>query len=1155
MLRLHTFSFLLFFSNFLLAQSGIEADSPLQQGYYTKVHLSDTIGVASVEWEVINGQIINYEDLQCINGTPNQVCTTTQISNNLLILWGCDMSIEPTIIARTTDTNGNQTESYLVGTTYQSPLITVETAAYCIGEESQYSVELLPDIDPGNYIWRVEGEAANNTEIGSYVSDGRSIANILWGSEGEGNVYLSIITGSECSLESQLPQSFTIKQTPDAPIINGPTQVCNMGTYNYTITPQNDVVSYEWILPLYAKDNATGAVNVQTTAPNLTVKFDEKFVTGQMMVVAYNACGAYSKQTIDLYNGAPELISPIKGPTSLKGDAQKMYEFNVPGANWYEWHVGGPDSSYAVIKGDTHTSSIALFVTAPLVEENDHHIILTAKAYEQEGGCPLAVTQQKISSSLCLAYNTHLSSNHDDLYYANGNILNAIPIDGNGIITKKVDGVDVINALGINGCSCPIGQLTSIEVDATLDIRCPLDVFPLDKDYMFGSNNNFVLYLDAEILTYNQDEAIPPLTSIPLSVHPFTFAITPQNPEQKFHLSLPLIEGQNPYRFITIRVKSYCYRLSSDANFCEDEISMGTENTFLALTDDCISLSLDYEPKMEINVQPLWQTDDEAIGLWGVTLSTATNTGGISVNPEGKFEWKLQGAYEGCLIDNYQFQLLKLTPTTSIESEVYNEHYFEVGHVDELAWKNALTIETQSSHNTLTLSLTEGNGPYFWRVRPIGNVALNGAGNDDNWGPWTNRAMWDDLDDLDNSESVVTDNQILTAQGIDGWVSGDPAFHFDIKQFDNDINWVYGRTFAEGNTDKNEQVRIGEEISYANTLLQPIQTQSQLVQTPGSAPSVSKYTTTNASTQLVTNDIVVASQSLYDYSGRLALQSLAAPIDGQQLSYKRNLLGGYGPEDSEYNANNFDADGKVLLPDNVTNGNINVYFDSSADPQIPSTNGRPYNRTLYYNDGTNRVKEQGTVGNVLGLGTTHTNKTSYAAASDDELIRLFGDEAPSYQTVYKVTQTDPNGVSSISYIDASGKTIATCLSGNDQITSLDILNSSEFTVQQSVTDDYLDGNDIVSTTTITLTESSSPLSITYDLDYEAFQNTCTNWCATCMYNVKIIITPIEPAGAPTIYYTGTLTPPSACPVTATAELIPPFPTTSEQLSAGTLHYH
>src|SRR5690606_10829836 len=121
-----------------------------------------------------------------------------------------------------------------------------------------------------------------------------------------------------------------------------------------------------------------------------------------------------------------------------------------------------------------------------------------------------------------------------------------------------------------------------------------------------------------------------------------------------------------------------------------------------------------------------------------------------------------------------------------------------------------------------------------------------------------------------------------------------------------------------------------------------------------------------------------------------------------------------------YSAAHFDTDTKYNFHDPITHGDIINYYDNEPDKTIPSFEGYPFTRTLYYGDGMGRVRESSGIGAPLRMtnsSTTpsHTTKYYYSGVSNQELIRIFGDEAPAASSVIKMLTVDPNQTTSVTY--------------------------------------------------------------------------------------------------------------------------------------------
>src|SRR5690606_19395067 len=213
---------------------------------------------------------------------------------------------------------------------------------------------------------------------------------------------------------------------------------------------------------------------------------------------------------------------------------------------------------------------------------------------------------------------------------------------------------------------------------------------------------------------------------------------------------------------------------------------------------------------------------------------------------------------------SYQFQLLRLFNRGADGSD---EH-----HIEEVVdWSRALSIETGNSRTDLTITVPEGSGYYVWRVRPIGNVFANGAGDSRNWGVWSD---------------APADGSTIEITGLDKTSISDQDIRrsiFFYHEDDQEKNWIYSRTFTEGE----EGTRIAEEIVYATGLQQIRQKQAHL-QSEGK---------------------VLVNQTVYDFAGRPALTSLDAPIEETGFTYvERFLLRAQGVSEYLYRASDFDAD-------------------------------------------------------------------------------------------------------------------------------------------------------------------------------------------------------------------------------------------------------
>jgi len=407
-------------------------------------------------------------------------------------------------------------------------------------------------------------------------------------------------------------------------------------------------------------------------------------------------------------------------------------------------------------------------------------------------------------------------------------------------------------------------------------------------------------------------------------------------------------------------------------------------------------------------------------------------------------------------VPNYQVQVLRLYNTLSTDTT-------ETTIVANIDWSQAMSVELGSKDRTLSLSLTEGQGYYIWRVRAIGNFYVGGIADSRNWGTWN----------LTTSGTTT----ITTSSGS--------IFYY--KQFNNDLNWIYSRTFSEGDPNS-PKVRISEKLTYANGLQQVKQSQSHI----------------QSLHQILVN------QTIYDWSGRAALITLPAPVNHDTLGYQK----GFAKANSTtlYSQAHFDEDTTYFNPKSMANCFLAGYYsDTIADKLIPNSEGYPFSRALYERDGTARVKEQGGPGNThrIRTGVEHTTKTFYSGVSDQELIRVLGDEAPAAFSVHKVINVDANQTASISYMSKEGQAIMTCLAiGMDSTSILDTLPSqktSRFTVVDTVKGNTPYGNyGITSSKPLTFAVPTA-LTVKYGISSQNVQQLCMSYCKNCDYNIEFLI--------------------------------------------------
>ncbi|HET6227056.1 MAG TPA: hypothetical protein VFF27_12295, partial [Bacteroidia bacterium] len=480
----------------------------------------------------------------------------------------------------------------------------------------------------------------------------------------------------------------------------------------------------------------------------------------------------------------------------------------------------------------------------------------------------------------------------------------------------------------------------------------------------------------------------------------------------------------------------------------------------VVVTSSAFSCSVPYQSRIRLSS---FYKEDVGVNVIGKSVTTNNPT----IKNPVKFIWS-RNATQQC-IPNYQVQVLRLFNRDSLKSG--NELQLK----DVIDWSKAVSIETGSPDTALLLTLAEGRGYYTWRVRPIGTAYPGGIANWRNYGSWNSTSL------ADGATVNFTSNPYAS------------SILFFYYQFNEDKNWIYSRTFSEGDP-LNTKVRLSESITYANGLQQTKQQQG-------------KQQSTNR---------VIANQTIYDYSGRPALVTLPAPIDsvppagGDTLGYVNGFI---KVGSTLYTAQHFDDNSTYFNPTAATSGPlIDYYSNSNSDKFVANAEGYPYGRTVYTKDGTGRVKEVGAPGENGRIKSTndHTAKVIYSGVSDQELIRIFGDEAPKDTSVYKSLSIDPNKTATISYINKEGQTIATALSiSTDSIGSiLDTLpgyKNARITINDTLWAKGPFGKFGVTSNKPLAFAVPTNVSLKYTIRKKDITQLCMNYCTTCDYTIQFLL--------------------------------------------------
>jgi RHS repeat-associated protein len=400
---------------------------------------------------------------------------------------------------------------------------------------------------------------------------------------------------------------------------------------------------------------------------------------------------------------------------------------------------------------------------------------------------------------------------------------------------------------------------------------------------------------------------------------------------------------------------------------------------------------------------------------------------------ERSFHWSLGGYCNA--VEAYQFQLARIYDVTAYNTNAAGEWE---------GWRGAMDLELENSEASMNykLRLTEGSGKYIARVRAIGTDRYTGRKMYSN--KWTYLSLFEHVDSED------------------------------------DLNWIYSRTFAEAN-------RSSEKMTYANGLMYVQQEQ----------------------VHLEGKNKIVASQIVQDYSGRNAVNSLPVPLEKEYFRYEGAVLLKKKVNDDlsisweAFTAKDFDVD----APESLKAYDQSAYYEGE-EVNVASAEAYPYTQTVFAKDASGRVKEQSGVGAKHSLDGGKTVRTIFAAPADAELWRLFGKEAPLAENVIKVITIDQNGTGSVSYKNLEGKVLATALligAQSENTDDLIIPNDAIKIVSERLDENLPNGKFGSRLSKSYFFDAPVNFSYSYKIDPKKISDLCTGDKKNCDYTIRIAI--------------------------------------------------
>lgn len=324
---------------------------------------------------------------------------------------------------------------------------------------------------------------------------------------------------------------------------------------------------------------------------------------------------------------------------------------------------------------------------------------------------------------------------------------------------------------------------------------------------------------------------------------------------------------------------------------------------------------------------------------------------------------------------------------------------------------------------------------------------------------------------------------------------------------EGNINWEYTVNFYDND-------RVGESMVFANGLGQVVQK------------------------QVKSDNEIIVTETAYGLEGASVINSLPTPVSTNKFAFQEYLFDVFDGDGIRRDFRTWYVDRKdplnddnIITPwqvDTITVGSTGHYYsDGGPEKGVGSANGYPYVYAITEQNPQGRILAQSSgVGKQHVASGKHANKNYYLHATQYEMYRLFGADAPDAKTVSKQISYDANNVGSLTYIDFEGNVLATGVLGDLANQSLvpfmpktegDGVNEGEnglgnFTNVINVLEEGVGTTnrdelyrDIVKN--FYIEQESAEITVDYELTPRAFMFAYgeQNYCSNCNYQVELVI--------------------------------------------------
>ncbi len=295
------------------------------------------------------------------------------------------------------------------------------------------------------------------------------------------------------------------------------------------------------------------------------------------------------------------------------------------------------------------------------------------------------------------------------------------------------------------------------------------------------------------------------------------------------------------------------------------------------------------------------------------------------------------------------------------------------------------------------------------------------------------------------------------------------------------------------------------------------------------------------------NTALVA-ESFYDHAGRKAISTLPVPAFSSILGYYTEFT--LNSANKTFAQQDFDRDafesycsspGSTITLNNQAGASKyyslnNPDVSTAMHQYIPDAKLYPYTHTEYTPDNTGRVRRQSGVGPDHALASGRATSYLYATPEQNDLDRLLGTNVGFAAHYKKNTVTDANGQTSVSYLDASDKVIATALIGNAPPHMEALSSNATFTQQDNLIPPpvslpgAIKEDQLHIVREILVESDNSDYKFKYELTTKELTEQCpVNFCSECVYDLEISLRDdcnqeMMPGGVPIVRTIGKLPP-------------------------------